>query len=78
MSETTFCYHCRANHPVSEMRQIMTKAGKRWRCIKSIEATKADRATREAFGRTVTENNKSQSSARARVANALRVLDRSA
>lgn len=73
-SETAFCYHCRSHHPLSEMRQITNKAGKRWRCIKSIEATKADRATREAFGRKVTENNKSESASKARIANALRVI----
>ncbi len=74
MSDTAYCYHCRSHHPISEMRQIVNKAGKRWRCIKSIEATKQDRAAREAFGRSVTENNKSQSASSARIANAARAL----
>jgi hypothetical protein len=31
MSETAFCYYRSARHPVEEMRQILTKGGKRWR-----------------------------------------------
>ena len=33
---------------------------KRWRCIKTIEATKRSKEVREAFGRTVTEKNKAE------------------
>lgn len=58
--ELIYCYHCQTRHPKSEMRQIETKGVKRWRCIKSIEATKQSREAREAFGRQVTENNKMQ------------------
>jgi len=43
MPQTSYCYHCGIYHPVEEMRQIMTKGGKRMRCIKSIEAAKRDR-----------------------------------
>jgi hypothetical protein len=46
------------------MRQIETKTGKKWRCIKSIEATKRDVATRNAFGKSVTATNKSENQAR--------------
>ena len=60
MADTHFCYHCRTHHPESEMRHFETKAGKRWRCIKSIEATKHGRSEREAFGRQVTEINKAE------------------
>lgn len=35
------------------MRQIETKSGKKWRCIKSIAATKITSAQRDAFGKTV-------------------------
>jgi hypothetical protein len=49
------------------MRQLTTKTGKRWRCIKSIEATKADRVTRDAFGKKVTAINKAESQSRARI-----------
>jgi hypothetical protein len=42
------------------MRQIETKGGKRWRCIKSIEASRQGRAEREAFGRQTTAINKAE------------------
>ncbi|MDO8933534.1 MAG: hypothetical protein Q7U97_14165 [Rhodocyclaceae bacterium] len=42
------------------MRQIETKSGKRWRCIKSIEATKRGTAERDAFGKQVTAINKAE------------------
>ncbi len=45
-------------HPIEGMRQILTKGGKRWRCIKSIEATKINIEAREAFGKKTTANNK--------------------
>jgi hypothetical protein len=64
---TRFCYHCRLHHPESEMRQINTKDFKRWRCIKSIEATRQGREAREAFGRTVTEINKAASASTQRI-----------
>ena len=67
MAETAFCYHCRQHHPKSEMRQIETKAGKRWRCIRSIEATRQGQAAREAYGRQVSEMNKSEAQSRARL-----------
>jgi hypothetical protein len=68
MAETAFCYHCRQHHPKSEMRQIETKSGKRWRCIRSIEATRQGPAAREAYGRQVSEMNKSEAQSRARLA----------
>jgi hypothetical protein len=68
MSTTTaFCYHCGVHHPVEEMRQLVTKTGKRWRCLKSIEATKRSREAREAFGRSVTELNKAEAQAKLRI-----------
>ena len=64
MSETAFCYHCAAHHPLAAMRQIETKGGgKRWRCLKSIEAAKKGREEREAFGRRMTEANKAEAQA---------------
>ena len=67
MSDTAYCYHCGKHHPIEEMRQLTTKTGKRWRCIKSIEATKADRETRDACGKKITANNKADSQSRARI-----------
>ncbi|CAG0986293.1 MAG: hypothetical protein OEL88_15070 [Sterolibacteriaceae bacterium MAG5] len=49
------------------MRQIETKAGKRWRCIKSIEATKQGKLAREAFGRQTTAINKAEAQSKARI-----------
>ena len=57
--ETHYCYHCGSHHPKEAMRLIATRTGKRWRCIKSIEATRTGQAEREAFGRQSTAMNKS-------------------
>lgn len=46
------------------MRQVMTKGGKRWRCIKSIKAAKQGDEAREAFGRQTTAINQANSYAR--------------
>ena len=46
------------------MRRIETKGGKKWRCIKSIEATKKSSTQRDAFGKTVTTINKAENQAR--------------
>ena len=70
MTDTAYCYHCGTHHPKSEMRQITTKGGKRWRCIKSIEATKQGREAREAYGRQMTETNKAEARSKARLLNA--------
>ena len=58
-ADTAYCYHCGKHHPIEEMRQVVTKGGKRWRCIKSIEAPKKPTAERDAFGNTVTSINRS-------------------
>lgn len=70
-STTAYCYHCGTHHPREEMRQIETKGGKRWRCIKSIEATKRGTAERDAFGKQVTASNKSELQAKLRMRAAL-------
>ncbi len=72
MTDTAYCYHCRIHHPKTEMRQVGQKGLKRWRCLKSIEATRKSREEREAFGRSVTEMNKSEAAAKARIVNASR------
>jgi hypothetical protein len=63
-SENIYCYHCGRHHPREEMRRIETKGGKKWRCIKSIEATKKSSTQRDAFGKTVTTINKAENQAR--------------
>ena len=65
MSDTIFCYHCGRPHPKEEMRLLHTKTGKRWRCLKSIRATKKGVAERDAFGRRVTAINSNKQSIRA-------------
>jgi hypothetical protein len=39
------------------MRQITTKGGTRWRCIKSIQAIKKTAAERDAYGKQVSAQN---------------------
>lgn len=63
-SSTIFCYHCHAQHPREQMRLVVSKTGKRWRCIMSIEAAKKTRQEREAFGRKVSAENKADARAR--------------
>ena len=62
--ETVYCYHCGRHHPANEMRQIATKGGKKWRCIKSIEATKKSSVLRDAFGKTVSADNRAENQTR--------------
>lgn len=69
-TDTIFCYHCRTHHAKAEMRLLVTKTGKRWRCLKSIEATKQGKAAREAYGRQMTETNKAEARSKARLLNA--------
>jgi hypothetical protein len=64
--ETIYCYHCGIRHPKEEMRQVETKGVKRWRCIKSIKATKRGTAERDAFGQRVSAINKAEAQARIR------------
>ena len=63
-TETIYCYHCCRHHPREEMRQIETKGGKKWRCMKSIVATRRSSAERDAFGKTVSAVNTSENQAR--------------
>jgi len=64
MTDTVFCYHCRAQHPIDEVRRIRTKSGQRWRCIKSIAATRNGLHERDAFGRQTTAFNKAMAESR--------------
>ena len=58
MTTLVYCYHCRTSHPREDMRQVVSKTGKRWRCHQSIEAAKVSREKREAFGRQISLANK--------------------
>ncbi len=58
MSDTLFCYCCRTHHPRAQMRRFATRAGERWRCLRSIEADRRDSGERDAFGRKQSEQNR--------------------
>jgi len=58
MSEMQYCYCCRSHHPVDQMRQFPTRAGIRWRCLRSIQAAQRDPGERDAFGRQQTAINR--------------------
>jgi hypothetical protein len=57
MTTTRYCYHCGRSHPEEEMRLVKSKSGTRWRCVKSIQATKRTAAERDAFGKKVSAAN---------------------
>ena len=59
MEDTFFCLRCDRSHPQSDKVMIKTKGGqKRWSCIHRVNAEKRDKASRDAFGKSVTERNK--------------------
>lgn len=67
-TEMIYCYHCNLQHPRQEMRLVISKSGKRWRCIQSIEAVRTGtRENREAFGRNSTANNRAEAQAKLRL-----------
>lgn len=63
-SETNYCYHCGGHHPREAMRQIAAKHGKKWCCIRSIEATRKSSTRRDAFGKAVTAINRAENKTR--------------
>lgn len=72
MSTLVYCYHCRSQHPQDEMRLVVSKTGKRWRCIKSIKAAaKADKdiSLRNAYGKNITDANKAEARLRIQLVN---------
>lgn len=58
MSEMIYCYCCRTHHPSKEMRRFRTRAGERWRCVRSIEAANSSRQVRDDFGQEQTRQNR--------------------
>lgn len=53
MAITRYCYHCGRSHPEEEMRLIATKNGKRWRCTRTIQASRKTIEERDQFGELV-------------------------
>lgn len=62
MTERRYCYCCRTEHPVEQMVLYPTKAGKRWRCLRSIAAAQSNAQSRDSFGRQQSQENKALSS----------------
>lgn len=58
MSETRYCYCCRVHHPIDQMRRYPTRAGDRWRCLRSIAAASCSQPERDAVGRKQSEINR--------------------
>jgi hypothetical protein len=58
MSETVFCYHCRRHHPGDEVILIESRGVKRWRCRTSIFASRGSADQRDAFGKTISAQNR--------------------
>ncbi len=67
MSTNIYCYHCHVRHSRDEMRLVVTKTGKRWRCERSIKSAQADRKTRDEFGRQISAINKAEAQASIRM-----------
>lgn len=63
MTGKVYCYHCMTYHHPEAMRKIVTRAGERWRCIRSIEAAQTGAAERKAFGERQSELNRARSRA---------------
>lgn len=54
MSSTLYCYHCRTHHARGDMRLVVSRTGKRWRCLRSIKLAMASLEEREEFGHRMT------------------------
>jgi hypothetical protein len=67
MSSNIYCYHCHVQHSRDEMRLVITKTGKRWRCERSIKSAQGNKEARDAFGRRITANNKAETQASIRM-----------
>jgi len=63
MTTKVYCYHCMSYHPPEAMRKIMTRAGERWRCVRSIEGARNPPDERDAFGQRQSELNQAKARA---------------
>lgn len=62
MTEKRYCYCCRSFHPADQVILYETKAGKRWRCLRSIAAAQLPVETRDTLGRLQSQENRAQAS----------------
>jgi hypothetical protein len=72
MSDKRYCYCCRTYHPAEQVILFETKAGKRWRCLRSIDAAQSPRELRDATGRRQSAENRELANQKARNSLALR------
>lgn len=56
-----YCYHCMTYHPPEAMQKIISGGRARWRCIRSIEASRRPVSERDAFGQQQSLHNLAQS-----------------
>ena len=61
---SVYCYHCMTYHQPEAMKKIVSRGRTRWRCIRSIEASRRPVSERDAFGRQQSERNLAESQAR--------------
>lgn len=58
MTEKRYCYCCRSFHPADQVVLHETKAGKRWRCSRSIAAAQLPAEKRDSFGQQQSQENR--------------------
>lgn len=49
------------------MRRVLTKGGSKWRCLKSLKASRKSTAERDAFGKKVSAENSAARSLKQRI-----------
>ena len=67
-----YCYVCQVHHPAEQVICIDTRAGRRWRCKRSIQAASRPSSERDAFGRQQTALNQQLARDKAEAAGILR------
>jgi hypothetical protein len=73
-NQCRFCYHCRKDHPESEMRKINSAQGSRWRCRSSLAAARQAPKLRDAFGENTTSKTRASSQRSIAFVNQLKFL----
>ena len=58
---SVYCYHCMTYHQPEAMQKIVSGGRTRWRCIRSIEASRRPVSERDAFGQQQSQRNLAQS-----------------
>ena len=66
MTDKLYCYCCRNYHPAEQVVLYETKVGKRWRCLRSIQAAQQPSQIRDAAGRQQSLENRARASQQAR------------